>query len=108
MNNFETFYELLRLSLISGAISTLFVQKIKCHLLKNDCVTVLASFIISLLIGTSFALTFTNYVFKYAIWVGVFTFVGAEAIFNLLKKTTNIKTLENIKKEGENNARQDN
>ena len=108
MDNFETFYELLRLSLISGAISTLFVQKIKFHLLKNDCVTVLASFIISLLIGTSFALTFTEYTLKYVIWVGVFTFVGAEAIFNLLKKTTNIKTLENIKKEGENNARQDN
>ena len=54
------------------------------------------------------ALTFTEYTLKYAIWVGVFTFVGAEAIFNLLKKTTNIKTLENIKKEGENNARQDN
>ena len=104
MINFDTLYELVKISFITGSIGTLFVQKIKCNTwLKNDCVVVFISFFISVILGTFFTLSFTEFPFKYAIWVGVFSFVEAEALFNILKKTLNLKTYkENLLEKSEN------
>jgi len=45
-----------------------------------------------MLFGTLFTLTFTSFPLTYALWVGIFTFVHAEAIFSILKKASLIKT----------------
>ncbi len=100
MINFDNLYELIKISFITGSIGTLFVQKIKCNAwIKNDCIVVFISFFVSLLLGTFFTITFTNFPFKYALWVGVFSFVEAEALFNILKKTLNLKTYKESLKE---------
>ena len=91
MLDFEKIYELLRIALITGAINSLFVQKIKCKFLTNDCLIIVISFITSMIIGTLFALTFTDSSLSYSLWVGLFTFVHAEAIFNVLKKASSMK-----------------
>lgn len=91
MLNFDKIYELLRIALITGAINSLFIQKIKCKFISNDCIIILISIITSMLIGTLFTLTFTNFSLTYSLWVGIFTFVHAEAIFNVLKKAETIK-----------------
>ena len=94
--NFDTLYELLRIALITGAINSLFIQKIKCKFLSNDCLIITISFFTSIIIGTLFCLTFTKFSLSYSLWVGLFTFVHAEAIFNVLKKAETIKTNTNI------------
>ena len=94
MFNFDKIYELLRIALITGAINSLFIQKIKCKFLKNDCLIIITSFITSMIIGTLFSLTFTEFSISYSLWVGLFTFVHAEAIFNVLKKASSLKQNE--------------
>jgi len=101
--DFEKIYELLRISLITGAINSLFIQKLKCKFISNDCIIILISVISSILIGTLFTLTFTSFELNYAFWVGLFTFVHAEAIFNVLKKASNIQNdNSNDSKDNEN------
>ena len=92
MLNFDKIYELLRIALITGAINSLFIQKIKCKFIQNDCIIITISIITSMLIGTLFTLTFTNFSLNYALWVGLFTFVHAEAIFNVVKKVANVQS----------------
>ena len=91
MLDIDKLYELLRIALITGAINSLFIQKIKCKFISNDCLLVIISLITSMLIGTLFSLTFVKLNINYSLWVGLFTFVHAEAIFNVLKKTDLIK-----------------
>lgn len=95
MLDFDKLYELLRVALITGAINSLFIQKIKCKFITNDCIIIIISLITSMIIGTLFTLTFTNFEFKYSLWVGLFTFVHAEAIFNILKKSSSIQANNN-------------
>ena len=102
MLNFDNIYELLRIAMITGAINSLFVQKIKCKFLQNDCILVLISLITSMLFGIFFTKTFTNFNLTYAFWVGIFTFVHAEAIFNVLKKISGNKNNQENQIEKEN------
>ena len=101
MLDFDKIYELLRISLITGAINSLFIQKIKCKFLKNDCLIILVSLLTSMLFGYFFTVTFTSFTYEYALWVGIFTFVHAEAIFSVVKKASNISINNNNKNNSE-------
>lgn len=101
MLNFDKIYELLRIALITGAINSLFIQKIKCKFIKSDCLIIMTSFITSMIIGTLFALTFTSFSLTYSLWVGLFTFVHAEAIFSVLKKASSVNNTGNEVDPGE-------
>lgn len=100
MIDFTMIEDLLLIATLTGSITTLFVQKIKCSLLMNNsCIVILISFILSMVIGTIFSLSFCNLNLKYALWVGFFTFIGAEAIYRVLREKFNIKSLSDIKLE---------
>lgn len=97
MANLDILYDLLQIAMITGAITTLFVQKIKCStFLNSKCQIVIVSLFLSMVFGMLFTLTFSNFPLIYALWVGLFTFVGAEAIYTAVKKTLNLKTFTSV------------
>ena len=95
--------------IISIAISTItctFIQKTK-KLFKSSKYLIFYSLIVNLVIGILFCITFTNISLTNSLWVGLFSFLGADSIYKTLEgkisshediiKTKEIKiTEENI------------
>lgn len=82
--------ELLKLVLIvaigGGTITTALVQKIKESFnFKNSKILILVNFIISMIVGTFFAKTFSELTLVNCIWVGLITFIGADVIYQSLE-----------------------
>ena len=64
-----------------SVLSTPTIQKIKT-MLKNKKYLNLIAFLTSMILGELFTISFTDLGWKYGIWVGFFTWLGAEAIYN--------------------------
>ena len=80
--NIELIKSLLLVAVSSSIISTSFVQKIKTvSLIKcSDCL-IYISFLISMSFGMLFTLSFTEYTLVDSIWVGLFSFIGADSLY---------------------------
>lgn len=72
--------QILVVAMASSIISTATIQKVK-GVLKNKTLLYIFALIISISLGTLFALSFTNLDIKNALWVGLITWVGADAIY---------------------------
>ena len=79
--------ELLTLLLIiagaSSVISCGFIQKTKTSIGKKWLT--IYSIVVNILIGIPFALTFTDCSIYEAVWVGLFSFIGADTIYKALE-----------------------
>lgn len=80
MLNFELIKNILIIGISAGIITTALVQKIK-EGLKTKTYISLISFGISMIIGTLFALCFSDISFVNCLWVGLISFIGADAIY---------------------------
>ncbi len=80
--NIELIKALLLIAVSSSIISASFVQKIKTiSLIKcSDCL-IYISFLISMSFGMLFTLSFTEYTLIDSIWVGLFSFIGADSLY---------------------------
>lgn len=92
--NIELLKELLIIAIASGVIMTMFIQKIKETFKIKGGNVIIISFLLNMIIGTLFALTFSDVNLIYALWVGFFSFVGADTIY----KTLEDKIFKSIKK----------
>ena len=72
--------QILVVAMSSSIISTATIQKIKVAL-KNKTLLYILAFVISFAIGMLFALSFSNLDLKCSAWVGLVTWVGADAIY---------------------------
>lgn len=73
--------------IISVALSTItctLVQKTKMFFKSNKYIT-LYSFIINMVIGIIFCITFTSISFPTNLWIGFFSFLGADSIYKSLE-----------------------
>lgn len=96
--NIELIKTLLIISLSSSIISSSFVQKIKgTKLIKTSSCIIYLSFLISMLFGIIFTLSFTDYGIIEALWVGVFSFLGADKLYKMLEDKI-FKSFGSIKK----------
>lgn len=75
---------ILFVSIVISAISCSFIQKTKIGL-HSSRFLVLYSFFINMIISISFCKTFTDFSFIYSLWVGLFSFIGADTIFKILE-----------------------
>lgn len=88
----ETFFpeHLLKLLLVSITFSTilmLLIQKIKkLSLITKSCQVWILNLVLSFIIGIPFTIFFYELNIYDGIWVGLFSFIGATAIYNTLKK----------------------
>ena len=96
--------QLLIVSIALSTITCTLVQKTK-YLFKSSKYISLYSLIINLIIGVIFCYTFTDIKLPNSLWIGFFSFLGADSIYKSLEGTIssysdiiNKKTVE-IKKE---------
>lgn len=82
MLNIDLLKNILIISIASSIISTSLTQQLKiCTKCKNKNKLPIKCFLISMIIGVLFSLTFTDIEIKYSFWVGLISFIGADTIY---------------------------
>ena len=82
MLNLELIKNLLIISVASSVITTALVQKIKeSFAFKKSSVIIIVSCWVPRIFGTLFALTFSDAKLQESLWVGLFSFVGADPLY---------------------------
>ncbi len=84
MLNLVYLQKILVISVALSAITCTFIQKTKHHFKKSKYIT-LYSFAINIIIGSLFCITFTDIKFPISLWVGLFSFLGADTIYKTLE-----------------------
>lgn len=105
MLNLELLKQVLMIAIASGCVTTLAVQKIK-EQLKSKKWLFIISFLISMIIGTLFAKSFSDANWEYSAWAGLFTWLGANILYlafedKIFKKFSDINNITEIKREDE-------
>ncbi|MDO5003423.1 MAG: hypothetical protein Q4E39_04255 [bacterium] len=80
----ELFKKVLFVAIVISTISCSFIQKTKSGF-KSSKFLVFYSFIINMVISILFCKSFTDFDIGYSIWVGFFSFIGADTIFKTLE-----------------------
>lgn len=99
----ELIKQILIVSIAASIVSTATIQKIKEHL-KSKKWLFFTSLISSITIGITFALSFTELSIINSIWVGLITWIGADAIYKsfedkIFKKFSDIEQIIEIKRD---------
>ncbi len=84
MLNLDYLQKILIISIALSPITCTFIQKTKKHFKKSKFIT-LYSFLVNLIIGFLFCVTFTDITFPASLWVGLFSFLGADTIYKTLE-----------------------
>lgn len=101
--NLEIIKQILIVSIAASIVSTAIIQKIK-EQLKSKKLLFFTSLISSIIIGITFALSFTELSIINSIWVGLITWIGADAIYKsfedkIFKKFSDIEQIIEIKRD---------
>lgn len=99
----EIIKQILIVSITASIVSTATIQKIK-EQLKSKKWLFFASLISSIVIGITFTLSFTELSIINSIWVGLITWIGADAIYKsfedkIFKKFSDIEQVTEIKRD---------
>ena len=78
--NIDLIKSLLIVGIATSILSTAFVQKIKPLFTCSNCL-IYISFLISMIFGFVFTITFTSYDVIESLWVGLFSFLGADSLY---------------------------
>ena len=76
--------KILIISIMLSAITCTFVQKTKRYF-KSSTILILYSLIVNLIFAILFCITFTSIKFPDSLWVGLFSFLGADTIYKTLE-----------------------
>ena len=99
----EIIKQILIASITASIVSTATIQKIK-EQLKSKKWLFFASLVSSIVIGITFTLSFTELSIINSIWVGLITWIGADAIYKsfedkIFKKFSDIEQIIEIKRD---------
>lgn len=84
MLNIDYLRQLLIISITLSVITCAFIQKTK-YLLKSSKWISFYSFIINIIIGIIFCISFTTITFPNSLWIGLFSYLGADSIYKSLE-----------------------
>ncbi len=76
--------ETLITSIALSAVTCTFVQKTK-KFFKSSKYLMLYNLIVNMIVGLIFCMTFSNIKFPESLWVGLFSFLGADTIYKTLE-----------------------
>lgn len=94
---------ILVIAIACSTITVAFIQKTKKFCRNSRCIT-LYSFIVNMLFGYFFSMTFASIDYVKSLWVGLFSFIGADTIYrNLEGKLSSYSDLV-IRKPTDNNS----
>jgi uncharacterized membrane protein len=92
----ELVKQILLVSMASGCVTTLTVQKIK-EQVKTKKYLGLISVLVSMVVGTLFSKSFSDMNWVYCLWSGFFTWVDANMVYSILEDRIFTK-FENMQK----------
>lgn len=97
--------ELLITAMAASIFSTAIIQKIKEHLVKKNTLF-FTSLLISIITGFLFSISFTELNIINSIWVGMITWIGADALYKtfedkIFKSFSNINNIEIIERDND-------
>jgi len=97
--NWDMLQELLIVAIACSTVTVAFIQKTKRFCKKKKWVTSY-SFLVNMVLGFLFSKTFTSLSNVQSLWVGLFSFIGADTIYRNLegKLTTYTELREGTKK----------
>ena len=75
--------ELLIIAMTNSTITCAFIQKTKAKISKKWLISY--TLVVNMVFGAFFTLTFTNSTLIHGVWVGLFSFVGADILYNTLE-----------------------
>lgn len=84
MLKLELLQQLLVIAIALSTVTCAFIQKTKKFFKSNKCLCKY-SFIVNMVIGILFCISFTTVDFPTSLWVGLFSFLGADTIFKTLE-----------------------
>lgn len=84
MLKLEYLQELLVISIALSTITCAIIQKSK-RFFKTSKYLCLYSFVINMVVGIIFCITFTNVSFPNSLWIGLFSFLGADTLYKSLE-----------------------
>ncbi len=84
MFNIDYLKLLLIISIAISSITCVFIQKTK-SLFKSSKYIIIYSLVINVLTSILFCMTFTNISFPNSLWIGLFSFLGADSIYKSLE-----------------------
>ena len=84
MLKIELLKELLVIAIALSTVTCSFVQKTKRLFKCSNCLCHY-SFLVNMLFSIFFCITFTTVDFPHSLWVGLFSFLGADTIFKTLE-----------------------
>ena len=105
MLDMDLLKQVLVIAIASGCVTTLTVQKIKEQVSKKKWLF-LISFLVSMIIGTLFAKSFSEATWLYCVWSGFFTWIDANLLYSVLenkvfKPFSEIKKVKKLERSGE-------
>lgn len=84
MLNLDLIKQLLMVAMALSTVTCAFVQKTKCRFKKSNCLCIY-SFLLNIGLGIIFCYSFTDISFPASLWVGLFSFIGADTIYKTLE-----------------------
>lgn len=84
MFNFDYLKQLLIISIALSVITCTFIQKTK-FVFKSSKYISLYSLIINILTSIIFCISFTDITFPNSLWIGLFSFLGADSMYKSLE-----------------------
>lgn len=84
MLDLEYLQKMLIIAIALSTITCTFIQKTKKYFKTSKYIT-LYSLIVNLSIGIIFCITFTDISFPRSLWVGLFSYLGADTIYRTLE-----------------------
>ena len=98
---------ILVIAIACSTITVAFIQKTKKFCRNSRCIT-LYSFIVNMLFGYFFSMTFASIDYVKSLWVGLFSFIGADTIYrNLEGKLSSYSDLVSRKPKDDNSLATD-
>ena len=71
-------------SFFLGTISCSFIQKTKCYFPYSSCLSFYSLFV-NMISSALFCISFTDIRFPMSLWVGMFSFLGADTLYKTLE-----------------------
>lgn len=85
--NFELLLNILWIATICQVLALVTTQKFKSfRLVRKSWQVILFNFTLNMILSISFCLTFTNLTILSSLWVGFFSFIGADTIYKTLEE----------------------
>lgn len=97
--NLDLIKIILVVAMASSIISTAVIQKIK-EVLNNKTILYIIAFVVSVAVGFLFSLSFSDLNIINSIWVGLITWVGADAVYKTFEDKI-FTSFSNMNKEEE-------